>query len=128
MAVIFAGLRSAQKNIKIFILPLDNLFPLCYNTKVRKNVPAALAQPDRVPGYEPVGRGFESLMPRHNKRTALVAVLLLCHSMGGFEAPSVTQSVTEWGAAYIITHRCVSVFALILITHRRGGAGMQQGR
>ena len=29
---------------------------------------AALAQPDRVPGYEPVGRGFESLMPRH-KRT-----------------------------------------------------------
>ena len=30
-------------------------------------VDAALAQLDRVPGYEPVGRGFESLMPRHNK-------------------------------------------------------------
>ena len=29
-----------------------------------KGVYAALAQPDRVPGYEPVGRGFESLVPR----------------------------------------------------------------
>ena len=29
---------------------------------------AALAQLDRVPGYEPVGRGFESLMPRQQKR------------------------------------------------------------
>ena len=35
-----------------------------YNVRVR-NEYAALAQPDRVPGYEPVGRGFESLMPRH---------------------------------------------------------------
>ena len=26
-------------------------------------VPAVLAQLDRVPGYEPVGRGFESLTP-----------------------------------------------------------------
>ena len=60
-----------KKSVKKFIFPLDNLSPLCYNTKVRKNVPAALAQPDRVPGYEPVGRGFESLMPRHNKRDAL---------------------------------------------------------
>ena len=53
-----------------------------------ERVCAALAQPDRVPGYEPVGRGFESLMPRHNKRAALVAALLLCHSTGAGEPPS----------------------------------------
>ena len=33
--------------------------------RVRKNVrPAALAQLDRVFGYEPKGQGFESLTPR----------------------------------------------------------------
>ena len=32
-----------------------------------KNVHAALAQLDRVPGYEPVGRGFESPKPRHKE-------------------------------------------------------------
>ena len=30
-------------------------------------VPAVLAQLDRVPGYEPVGRGFESLTPCQQK-------------------------------------------------------------
>ena len=37
--------------------------------QVRKNVHAALAQLDRVSGYEPEGQGFESLTPRHKKRT-----------------------------------------------------------
>ena len=37
--------------------------------QVRKNVQrAALAQLDRVSGYEPEGQGFESLTPRHKKR------------------------------------------------------------
>ena len=35
-----------------------------YNIKVRKTVYVPLAQLDRVFGYEPKGRGFESLMPR----------------------------------------------------------------
>ena len=39
---------------------------------------AALAQLDRVPGYEPVGRGFESLMPRQQKENfCLPKVLFL---------------------------------------------------
>ena len=46
---------------------------------------AALAQPDRVPGYEPVGRGFESLMPRHNKSPALCGAFVML-GMGRGEA------------------------------------------
>ena len=38
-----------------------------YNIKVRKNVYVPLAQPDRVFGYEPKGRGFESLKARQTK-------------------------------------------------------------
>ena len=38
----------------------------------------ALAQLDRVFGYEPKGRGFESLMPR-KKRTPQRGVLFLRH-------------------------------------------------
>ena len=39
-----------------------------YNIKVRKNVYVPLAQPDRVFGYEPKGRGFESLKARQTKK------------------------------------------------------------
>ena len=45
-----------------------------YMSAVERPMHVALAQPDRVFGYEPKGRGFESLMPRQQKRTA-VAVL-----------------------------------------------------
>ena len=41
-------------------------------------VNAALAQLDRVPGYEPVGRGFESLMAR--QRRAVVETAFFCYS------------------------------------------------
>ena len=41
-------------------------------------VDAALAQLDRVPGYEPVGRGFESLMAR--QRRAVVETAFFCYS------------------------------------------------
>ena len=61
--------RSERFVLTFFQKPLDNLFELCYNTScsVERSTGgnAALAQLDRVPGYEPVGRGFESLMPRH---------------------------------------------------------------
>ena len=42
--------------------------------------PAVLAQLDRVPGYEPVGRGFESLTPCQQKspRQSPWAFLLHC--------------------------------------------------
>ena len=39
-----------------------------YNIKVRKNAYVPLAQPDRVFGYEPKGRGFESLKARQTKQ------------------------------------------------------------
>ena len=38
---------------------------------VERPMHVALAQPDRVFGYEPKGRGFESLMPRHEKSTCV---------------------------------------------------------
>ena len=38
-----------------------------YNIKVRKIAHVPLAQPDRVFGYEPKGRGFESLKARQTK-------------------------------------------------------------
>ena len=41
-------------------------------------VPAVLAQLDRVPGYEPVGRGFESLTPCQRKAIRNSGWLFLC--------------------------------------------------
>ena len=53
--------------LKIFENVLDKVKKVCYNVRVLERAPAVLAQLDRVPGYEPVGRGFESLTPRQNK-------------------------------------------------------------
>ena len=39
-----------------------------YMSAVERLAYVALAQPDRVFGYEPKGRGFESLMPRQKDR------------------------------------------------------------
>ena len=78
--------RSERFVLTFFQKPLDNLFGLCYNTScsVERSTDgnAALAQLDRVPGYEPVGRGFESLMPRHGA-LADASAFLLCFSKGG---------------------------------------------
>ena len=52
-----------------------------------KGVYAALAQPDRVPGYEPVGRGFESLMPRHKKESPLGGSFFVPRRGGEGEKP-----------------------------------------
>ncbi len=42
---------------------------------------APVAQLDRVPGYEPGGRAFESLQARHtNKNTSLAEVFLFVRS------------------------------------------------
>ena len=52
-----------------------------YNIKVRKNVYVPLAQPDRVFGYEPKGRGFESLKARQKEAPiakAMGASFCLC--------------------------------------------------
>ena len=38
-----------------------------YMSAVERPMHVALAQPDRVFGYEPKGRGFESLMARQKK-------------------------------------------------------------
>ena len=38
-----------------------------YYASTKKRTLAALAQLDRVSGYEPEGQGFESLTPRHKK-------------------------------------------------------------
>ncbi len=78
--------RSERFVLTFFQKPLDNLFGLCYNTScsVERSTDgnAALAQLDRVTGYEPVGRGFESLMPRHGA-LADASAFLLCFSKGG---------------------------------------------
>ena len=52
-----------------------------YNIKVRKNVYVPLAQPDRVFGYEPKGRGFESLKARQTRVDGIQwipSTLVLC--------------------------------------------------
>ena len=48
-----------------------------YNIKVRKNVYVPLAQPDRVFGYEPKGRGFESLKARQKEAPIVKRWVLL---------------------------------------------------
>ena len=48
-----------------------------YNIKVRKNVYVPLAQPDRVFGYEPKGRGFESLKARQKEAPIALRWVLL---------------------------------------------------
>ena len=44
--------------MEIIKISLDLIYELCYTLKVKY---ALLAQLDRVTGYEPVDRGFESL-------------------------------------------------------------------
>ena len=56
-----------QKNKTFFQKGLDKREEMRYNIKVRKNVYVPLAQPDRVFGYEPKGRGFESLKARQKE-------------------------------------------------------------
>ena len=60
--------ESNKQNIKQNITYFFIDFPLCYDYNIhcsQKHVP--VAQPDRVFGYEPKGRGFESLQARGNK-------------------------------------------------------------
>ena len=58
--------RKKSKKLKI---PLAFFCKRCYTKQaVKRNASfryAAVAQLDRVTGYEPVGRGFESLQPYH---------------------------------------------------------------
>ena len=49
--------------------------------------PAVLAQLDRVPGYEPVGRGFESLTPCQNKKSMACPWAFCFASMFGVRLP-----------------------------------------
>ena len=59
---------------------------------------AAVAQLDRVPGYEPGGRRFESSQPRHLFRTFFrepVATDMLV-SQTGFEPKEVRPKPTKW--------------------------------
>ena len=65
------SLRTApsitKKYFYFFQKPIDKSKGVCYNMRVLTRAPAVLAQLDRVPGYEPVGRGFESLTPCQEK-------------------------------------------------------------
>ena len=54
-------MRFEEKKRNFFEKALDKTARMCYNNRVARH--AVLAQLDRVPGYEPVGRGFESLTP-----------------------------------------------------------------
>ena len=54
-----------QKKLKLFSKTLlTNKIVCVIIHECSGEHPAVLAQLDRVPGYEPVGRGFESLTPR----------------------------------------------------------------
>ena len=72
---------NLEKNKTFFQKGVDKRNQMRYNIKVRKNVYVPLAQPDRVFGYEPKGRGFESLKARQKeapiaKRWVLLFVLV----------------------------------------------------
>ena len=58
-----AGIKNIEKTKKLFENLLTNL-SLCGIISDVDDEYVALAQLDRVFGYEPKGRGFESLMPR----------------------------------------------------------------
>ena len=58
-------MRFEEKKRIFFEKALDKTARMCYNNRVARH--AVLAQLDRVPGYEPVGRGFESLTPCQQK-------------------------------------------------------------
>ena len=62
---------NLEKNKTFFQKGVDKRNQMRYNIKVRKNVYVPLAQPDRVFGYEPKGRGFESLKARQTKEDGI---------------------------------------------------------
>ena len=51
----------------------------------------AFSSVDRVPGYEPVGRGFESPKARKKKRTALQSSSFFAHLKGDSKAARVRK-------------------------------------
>lgn len=58
---------ESKKFFDFFEKPLDRFRKMCYNIRVDGDTSdAPVAQLDRVTGYEPVGRGFESL-PAHSE-------------------------------------------------------------
>ena len=77
--IFLESVKTRQKSQK---KTLDKIPTLCYNIRVLRSdaprEPAVLAQLDRVPGYEPVGRGFESLTPCQRKAIRNSGWLFLC--------------------------------------------------
>src|SRR5690606_17045888 len=69
---------------------------------------AAVAQLDRVLGYEPRGRGFESCQPRHNEKPAVpthcrLFSLRRLHTMSkAFTRETDSEDDAETGAASIV--------------------------
>lgn len=59
------------------------------------NMNALVAQLDRVTGYEPVGRGFESLQARQAKKTSQNVMSFLLSQEGQVVYPSFTPSAPE---------------------------------
>lgn len=59
------------------------------------NMNALVAQLDRVTGYEPVGRGFESLQARQAKKTSQNVMSFLLSQEGQVVYPSSTPSAPE---------------------------------
>ena len=67
---------------KIFVLlRIEFMLDICggleYNMFRCLNNRVAVAQPDRVFGYEPKGRGFESLQPRHEIMLTSIEVSII---------------------------------------------------
>ena len=67
--------RAAKKCAKSTARIVDSLVPLTYSTRpLKRDSNALVAQLDRVPGYEPGGRWFESTRVHHIQKTPLLAV------------------------------------------------------
>lgn len=54
---------------------------------------APVAQLDRVFGYEPKGRGFESLLAYQEKHPKRMLFLFFCNFLGGFDLPQTVLGV-----------------------------------
>ena len=98
-------------NLSILVLDFPRL--MCYNIRALKNrINALLAQLDRVTGYEPVGRGFESLTARQRKTAwflrclGFMRLFVICFLVSLYNSCSVELKSRNWISKHFLN--CLS--------------------
>ena len=118
--------RAAKQIENFFSRTLDKLFKFRYSSRPALQN-AAVAQLDRVSGYEPEGRGFESCQPRHFS----TGRKLVSKEIGLFLLPAKFFPFSSPPSSYEVIHRFsrgfFSKFSICTFLHQLGFSLVREG-